>query len=385
MVIEFVIDKTLLEGDPETRIAEFLSKVDMDISQRMSDDRIEAGVKYFDDLCQRNLRADVASDDKGNPETIDDVTIELKGIESSAMLEVNNSTGQEVNTELAQSGIAGKIDDVTMDLDNLESAVMLEAYNTTGSYSNTELAQSVDESRLGDKESTPALKECDGTAATVVESLDLSTNEGFSILSQCGHNQVSIVLNGTRYVGNICSEVSSLQEDVEDSDDEPIASTVAGNTSRGETVKEQSRRLLIQYRNSQAFTSKAKRSKRLMMRPRTIKEEPCIDDRSLTVRVDTVEPLSVVPLDDPTDDDRRRVIQIILHRKFKPSCRKRSDASRKHKKSEAVSKVVSSGSFIGLEWWNYVVRIFAYTVRLYSCSTVRYAMFRSNRSFKPGD
>ena len=121
------------------------------------------------------------------------------------------------------------------------------------------------------------------------------------------------------------------------------------------------------------------------MRPRTIKEEPCIDDRSLTVRVDTVEPLSVVPLDDPTDDDRRRVIQIILHRKFKPSCRKRSDASRKHKKSEAVSKVVSSGSFIGLEWWNYVVRIFAYTVRLYSCSAVRYAMFRSNRSFKPGD
>ena len=122
-----------------------------------------------------------------------------------------------------------------------------------------------------------------------------------------------------------------------------------------------------------------------MILPSSVKEEPCIDDGSLSVRADTVESRSVVHRDDPTDDDTRRAACLILHRKFNVSCRKRSDASLKQKKSEAISKVVSSGSFIGLEWWNYVVRTFAYVIRLYSCSAVRHAMFRSNRRFKPGD
>jgi len=249
----------------------------------------------------------------------------------------------------------------------------------------TELAQCVGKSSLCDEGISSTEKECDGTDATVEESLDLSSNEGPSIQSECEPNQIAIVLNGTRYVGNICSAGSSVRCEVEDSEDEPRASAEAGNTSRGETRKEQSRRLLVQHRKIQALIAKPKRSKRRTMQLCTIKEEPCIDVGSQKVRADTVEPLNVASRDDSADDDRRRAIQLSLHRRFKSSCRKRSDASRKQGQSEALSKVASSGSFIGLEWWNYVVRIFAYTIRLYSCSAVRYAMFRSNRSFKPGD
>ena len=36
-------------------------------------------------------------------------------------------------------------------------------------------------------------------------------------------------------------------------------------------------------------------------------------------------------------------------------------------------------------YWRFAAREFSYIIQLYSCSGARYAMFRSNRRYKPGD
>ena len=80
--------------------------------------------------------------------------------------------------------------------------------------------------------------------------------------------------------------------------------------------------------------------------------------------------------------DRRREVELILHRKFKSSERVRKD---KRPMRRSAAKVTPSQRVFEPHCWIYVVRIFAYAIRLYSCSVARYAMFRSNRSLKPGD
>ena len=57
--VKFEKDTSLLEVDSEAKIAEFLSNVDREIAQKMTEDRIEAGNKYFEELCQRNLKENI--------------------------------------------------------------------------------------------------------------------------------------------------------------------------------------------------------------------------------------------------------------------------------------------------------------------------------------
>ena len=153
-------------------------------------------------------------------------------------------------------------------------------------------------------------------------------------------------------------------------------------SSRAEIKKEQSRRLLVQYRKSQSQSAKPKRIKCRNTDLCTIKEEHCIDAGSEPTRVDTVESLNVTDSDDSTEDDRLREIRLFLESKFKSSGRVRRDGSQKRRKPVKIRSPMNVFWFAG---WREVVQIFAYFILLFSSSAVRYAKFRSNRRFKPGD
>ena len=114
----------------------------------------------------------------------------------------------------------------------------------------------------------------------------------------------------------------------------------------------------------------------------TVKEELCIDDGYDPGRTDAVESLNVAVRDDSTDVIGRRAIQYILHRKCKSSGRVRCDACRKRKKPVKISPPMIIFRF---GCWREVVLTVSYSIPLFSSAAVRYAKFRSNRRYKPGD
>ena len=156
----------------------------------------------------------------------------------------------------------------------------------------------------------------------------------------------------------------------------------AGNSSQGETKKEQSRRLLIQHRNSQAQIAKPNSISRRMTKLLTIKEEDCIDEGSVTIRANLVESQGLTGQDDFADDDRRREIQIFLERKFKSSGGVRRNSRRARRERVKVGTPVN---FFRTGDWSVVGLTVAYVILLFSSSAGRYAKFRSNLRFKPGD
>ena len=156
----------------------------------------------------------------------------------------------------------------------------------------------------------------------------------------------------------------------------------AGKSSRGETKKEQSRRLLIQHRNSQALIAKPKRISRRMTKLLTIKEEDCTDGGSVTIRADLVEFQCVTGQDDFADDCRRREIQSFLERKFKSSGGVRRNSRRARRKPVKTSP---PANFFRSGDWSVVGLTVAYVILLLSSSTGRCVKFRSNLRFKPGD
>ena len=139
---------------------------------------------------------------------------------------------------------------------------------------------------------------------------------------------------------------------------------------------------MVQYRNSQAQSAKPERIKCRVAELCTIKEEHCIDGGSEPIRADSVESLNVTDRDDSTEDDRLREIRLFLESKFKSSGRVRRDGSRKRRKPVKIRPPMNVFWFAG---WREVVRTFAYFILLFSSSAVRYAKFRSNWRFKPGD
>jgi len=110
----------------------------------------------------------------------------------------------------------------------------------------------------------------------------------------------------------------------------------------------------------------------------TIKEEDCTDEGSVTIRADLVEFQCLTGQDDFADDDRRREIQIFLERKFKSSGGVRRNSRRARRKPVKISPPVN---FFRTGDWSVVV----YVILLFSSSAGRYAKFRSNLRFKPGD
>lgn len=114
----------------------------------------------------------------------------------------------------------------------------------------------------------------------------------------------------------------------------------------------------------------------------TIKEDDCIDEGSVTIRADLVESQGLTGQDDVADDDRRREIHIFLERKFKSSGGVRRNSRRARRKPVKISPAVD---YFWTGDWRVVVLTVAYVILLFSCSAGRYAKFRSNLRFKPGD
>ena len=114
----------------------------------------------------------------------------------------------------------------------------------------------------------------------------------------------------------------------------------------------------------------------------TIKEEDCIVDSSRSVREDVTESPNVIDQDELTDENRRNTIQLILHRNFKLSGSIRRDASQMWRKPVKISPPVIIFRF---GCWREVVLTVSYSIPLFSSAAVRYAKFRSNWRFKPGD
>ena len=116
---------------------------------------------------------------------------------------------------------------------------------------------------------------------------------------------------------------------------------------------------------------------------RTIKEErlPGKGDRDESggggVRDD-----DIAVVDDSTSYERRREIVTILRRKFRLAggtrrtrrqFRKRANQGRRVVRVRCFGRYITAGKTV------------ADIIMPYSCSASRYAMFRSNRRFKPGD
>ena len=260
--------------------------------------------------------------------------------------------------------------------DALSPPPFLEINDLPTKESSTEPASIVQVSGAQTEVFEPELKEGDSTVATVEGSLESSLVEG-SILPGSERNQISLLINGTHYVGNISPTVSSRLADVGDFD----GVQTAGESGRGETKKEQGRRLLNLHRNSCARTGNLNRIKPRKTVLQSIKEEDCIDSDDSDISGTEEAPMAVAR-DNTTEDGRRRAIQLILEMKFKTSGSYRRNAVRKLKKP---AKISHPANIFRYECWRDVVLTVAYFIPLFSSSAGRYAKFRSNRRFKPGD
>ena len=105
------------------------------------------------------------------------------------------------------------------------------------------------------------------------------------------------------------------------------------------------------------------------------------DNVSTLVIADTEE-APMATLDDASDHVRPCEIQLILERRFKTSGSCMKNAVRKLKKTAKTSHLTN---ILKYECWKDVVRTVVHLIPPFSSSAGRYAKFRSNRRFKPGD
>ena len=213
----------------------------------------------------------------------------------------------------------------------------------------------------------------DATGMTTMGSM-----EGGSSISSGGNSRGvsmdwTMVVNGTRYVGNSRPMRNSSFLRIADAKED-------SSELIGETTKERNRRLLIQERTFQAGRKKVKKRKRSVRHAKqvqtlfTVKEDSSVEKRSIAIDV-TEEEESVTC-------DCSREAEIILRRKVRLFSNTKR-VRRSQRKKIKVREPSVRGMMLG--HWRLATREFSYIIRLYSCSAVRYAMFRSNRRFKPGD
>lgn len=214
----------------------------------------------------------------------------------------------------------------------------------------------------------------DATDATA-EVSDSSVSDSTSCGGVDGVKKWSTVVNGIHFVGIDRSGGSPpLCDEVEDSE---------VSQPHEETKKERHKRLLTLDRESKTRDTKVKRIPRQRNHHFSpVKLPPIKEEKATGASEDLCETLVIPGQEGVAAIDRRREVELILIRKFKLSGRVMRDKRRVRRK---VAKVTPFHKLIGLDCWDNVVRRFAYAIRLYSCSAARYAMFRSNRSLKPGD
>ena len=230
------------------------------------------------------------------------------------------------------------------------------------------------------------------TAMTEAESLE--TDTGMTVVKSLGADELikesfgdksfgssvlecdtgwSTVVNGVRYFGNAMFQGASSFGTADASEDT--------SEEREETTKERNRRLLMQDRSIQAGQKKAKRSKRSSRnftqarKMQTVVEEDSSGESGITV--DNTPRENNAP-----SCARLKEVKAILRSKGRLSV-KTGRVRRQHRRKIKVRGSFARGALF--EFRRLATQYFSRIVTRYSCSAVRYARFRSNRRFKPGD
>ena len=160
---------------------------------------------------------------------------------------------------------------------------------------------------------------------------------------------------------------------------------------RNETMKERNRRLLSQHRKSHVSSKKPKKSKEAGKHLKCEKELQGIKEEVMTFDAErcafggdrgALESELQQKRDDVIGDGRRRA-ELVLREKFKGLTGRTWRGRRPHRRKIKVKRLSVRRTTPG--FWRPAAGEFLYIVKLYSCSAVRYARFRSNRRFKPGD
>ena len=368
----FVEDISLVEDDPETRAGELLANVSKEILQSAAEKnwtKFEAAQIYFEELCQ--------IDETALPKISNDSVTEMSPLfrdmdeTGSSPLSLNSS----LDLDLDQDPSVGLLSTAVI---NPESGSSLEESwtgNDTASLciDKDSEPEEPDKSELCTGDYNMMKKEEEGTVTTFADSLD----ETFSLEpSTC--REFSVVVNGTLYTGAESATNSSFCGDdsisSEDSDFE------------GETMKDRNRRLLTQERKSQSLKrvrrskqsgKHAKHSPSLMV----IKEEANgSDEEDCKSEAEISSAVNLSNQEETIEDVRsREIVSMLKKRTVKCRHGTRVRSRIKTKKNRSLVKLTSvvGRSFLPV--------VFSKIIRLYSCSAFRYAMFRSNRRYKPGD
>ena len=221
-------------------------------------------------------------------------------------------------------------------------------------------------------------EEDDATEMTVEGSLGADSNissEGNSV----GAGLVwSMTVNGTRYVGHSRPTGNSSFLNIADGKEDCSELLV-------ETTKERNRRLLVQERISQAGREKVKKTRRSVRHSNqiqtllTVEEDGSVEGSSVEGRSVVID---VAEEKKPTICDGLREVKLVLRTKVRWSRITKNVRCSQRKKIKA-RRLSIRGAIVG--HWKLATREFSYIIRLFSCSAMRYATFRSNRRFKPGD
>ena len=261
---------------------------------------------------------------------------------------------------------------------------------------------SADESSLGvgstsdhvPVESSVTQKYDGGTVVTTTESINDSSSGsalasgGASVSSftsagllECGAN-CCIVVNGTRYVGHLRAgksygsklemEVGHLRAGRSSVSKLEMEESVVAFPR--ETKKERNRRLLSEDRKIQSVRVKTRRSKRS---DKSVKQE---GNGSTSERGGVKADKLVATEDSPMVWVRSKEAESFLRRKFRGSCKIGGIMRR-------IRKRVGKKKRKRIRWrgWKVVRKNFTRVIKWYSCSAVRYARFKSNRRYKPGN
>ena len=221
----------------------------------------------------------------------------------------------------------------------------------------------------------------DATDATMVESLEVDSinpSDGnascvstlSSCLTICGCNvKWATTVNGVKYYScarpksPLAFDVAEANEDLPGSDEE--------------TIKERNGRLLRQDRNFRVGRNKIKNTKRLGRSSNHAQELQTVEEIDISVERPSGK-IDISEEEESTTGSCLREIDIEVGRKVNIK-KVRHPRGKKIKVRGPSVRGVTPG------YWRFVAREFSYIVQLYSCSAARYAMYRSNRRYKPGD
>ena len=281
-----------------------------------------------------------------------------------------SSSQSEGKASAAMSTSEDTFNDASRTQKNEDMTVTTAAHSTDDSFSVFDSALSSDCDPDSDLDSSFA------SASVSVSSASVTISASDS-LARTPANEWSIIVNGTRYIGSQRSGTSSHCDLSEESD---------SSEAREETIKERNSRLLTQDRINRARLGKFKISKRRnthhVEKLQVVKEDDVMDDeergasKEVRVLVD-----NVATVDSSKSYFGQTEVESVLRRKI----RRYGGAKRASRQLRKRIHQRNVGFTSGFGWHNTAVQAVTDIIKLYSCSAFRYAMFGSNRRFKPGD